>query len=797
MQGMKGRLAALASLACLATGAARAQEAQRIDIAAQPLASAVLELGRKTGLQVVVDSRLTAGRQSVAVSGVMTARQALDIMLGESGLQPNVVNDDTLTMRSRAGPVDESGAIVLDAITVAGEVGAVPGIVASSSAAGTKTGADLRDVPQAVNVVTADQARAQGARSVVSGLAYTPGVVGQYGDNDLRHDWLTVRGFRPDRYADGLRQNFGARGYAQSRAEPFGLERIEVLKGPASVLYGQATPGGIVNVVSKRPVDRDVREVKLSFGSYARKQVGADFGGRLDEAGNVLYRFVAMARDGDSEYDHVSERKVYVAPSLTWKIDPTLSLTVFGEYQNIDSPGGGGAPSLSANGTLYRDPVRGYLPRSTFVGEPGFDRFESTSKQLGLRLEKQIAPDWSVNQVLRYSEVDVDTQRVQLYCLTLACGPTEAARYAWGFPETSKIWAYDAHLTGNVRTGAVEHKLLFGLDASREKSRFDETSLSFVSMGWDVFDPTYLGSGIARPPVAMTIEQTRKQVGVYAQDQITWGQAVFSAGVRYDWADTTTRTITSSADRTVEQSDGKLTGRLGAVYRFDNGIAPYIGYSTSFYPAGGTDRNGDAFGPTTADQFELGLRYAPEGKPVMVTLSAFQLTQQNVLTPDPVNTSFNTQTGEVRVRGLELEAKAELTGGLSLIGSWAYSDGEITRDNRYQGNRPAFVPRTQAALWLDYRLQSADLWGGLSLGGGVRYVGQTFGDNANQFSVPSFAVVDSAIRYDLGAAGYEGAHLSLNVTNLTDRRYVSTCLNASGCYWGPGRAVSASVSYKW
>ncbi|MDP3339322.1 TonB-dependent siderophore receptor [Frigidibacter sp.] len=796
---MTGKFAMLVTLASLAAGAAQAQDARRIEIAAQPLASAVLELGRKTGLQVVIDDRLMAGRRSVGVSGTMTPQQALRIMMGESGLQPGVVNDDTLTLQAGPGATAAGGTILLDPIVVVapGEqpFGAAPGLIARSSGTATKTGADLRDVPQAVNVVTADQVAAQGGRSVVSGLSYTPGVVGQYGDTDVRHDWLTVRGFRPDRYADGLRQNFGARGYAQARAEPFGLERIEVLKGPASVLYGQATPGGIVNVVSKRPVDQRVREVELSYGSYHRKQIGVDIGDRLDENGDILYRFVAMARDGDTEYDHVSEQKFYVAPSLSWKIDPSLTLTVFAEYQDIDSPGGGGAPALPATGTLYEAPD-GYLPRSTFVGEPDFDQFDARQTQAGFTLEKQLSPNWNLSQTLRYSDVDVDTQRVQLYCLTLACGPSEAVRYAWGFPETSELWSYDARLNGQVQTGALQHDLLFGFDVSKEDSHFDETALSYVSVGWDVFDPSYVG-GVTRPAVAMTIAQTRKQMGLYAQDQITLGQAVISAGLRYDWAETSTRTVTSTADSTVDQDDEELTGRIGAVYHFGNGISPYASYSTSFYPAGGTDRAGTPFEPTTAEQVEIGLRYAPEGVPLMVSLSAYDLTQQNVLTPDPANTSYNTQTGEVRVRGLELEAKAELASGLSLIGSWAYSDAEITSDTRYEGNRPAFVPKQQAALWLDYRVQSDTAWGGLSLGGGARHVGQTYGDNANAFSVPSFTLIDAAIRYDLAAIGHEGAQASLNVTNLEDRKYVSTCLGTSGCYWGPGRAVTASLNYTW
>ncbi|PTE20320.1 TonB-dependent siderophore receptor [Cereibacter changlensis JA139] len=796
MQGMRGGLTALVAVAGLAAGGAQAQDAQRIDIPAQPLSAAVLQLGRSTGVQVVVDERLMAGRRSVAVRGVMTPQQALRIMLGESGLQPGQV-DETLTMRPEASVAAE-GTTLLGAIVVETEdaFGHVAGLVAHSSGAGTKTGAALRDVPQAVNVVTADQARAQGALSVVSVLSYTPGVVGQYGDTDIRHDWLTIRGFRPDRYADGLRQNFGARGYSQPRAEPFGLERTEVLKGPASVLYGQATPGGIVNVVSKRPVDREVREVDLSYGSYDRKQIGLDLGGRVAGSGDLLYRFVAVARDGDTEYDHVSERRVYVAPSLTWKVDDSLTVTAFAEYQDIDSPGGGGAPALPASGTLYEDP-RGELPRSTFVGVPGYDHFENTHSQAGFKLEKKLGPNWTLNQALRYSDIEVDTQRVQLYCAAPACGPTQAVRYAWAFPETSELWSFDANLNGKLRTGAVEHDLLFGLDASRERSHFDETQLSYVQMGWDVFNPTPVSGSVSRPPVNLSIDQTRKQVGIYAQDQMTWGQAVFSAGLRYDRAETRTRTVSDSSDLTVDQEDDKLTGRLGAVYHLANGFSPYLGYSTSFYPAGGTDRNGATFRPTTADQFEIGLRYAPEGQPVMVTLSAFDLTQQNVLTPDPANTSFNTQTGEVRVRGLELEAKAELASGLQLVGSWTHNDAEITEDSRYEGNRPVYVPRTQAGLWLDYTVQSDNAWGGLSLGGGARYVGQTYGDNANAFSVPSFTLVDAAIRYDLAAFGYEGTKISLNVTNLADRKYVASCLSASGCYWGPGRAVTASLNHRW
>ncbi|WP_235882837.1 TonB-dependent siderophore receptor [Rhizobium rhizophilum] len=777
-------------------------------VPAGPLHRALTAFGRQAGLQVTYLSSAATGKTSPGFSGSATREQALAEILAGSGLTYSFPNATTVAISAptaAAGNLASDGSTQLNTIEVQGENawGPVDGIVATQSATGTKTGTPLKNTPQAVNVVTRDQMEAQGAATVTQVLRYTPGVVAQYSDTDVRHDWLTVRGFMPGRYRDGLRLPFGARGYSQPKIEPYGLERAEVLKGPASVLYGQGLPGGMLNMVSKRPQDEEIREVELQYGSHDRFQAAFDVGGKLDEDGAFLYRLVGVGRLSDTQYDYVEERKGYIAPSFTFKPDEGTSLTLLGEYQNIDSPGGGGAPALTANGTLYTD---GYaeLPRNAFLGEPGYDRFKNEQAFIGYEFSHEFNDTWTFKQNLRYGYVDTDTQRVQAFCLA-ACDPSAQLRYAWAFPESSRLFTVDNQAIARFSTGDVSHTAIFGLDYSFENSRFEESTTSPIWTPLNVYDPVYGATTITRPGTNLRIDQDRSQAGLYAQDQIEWGNAVFSLGGRYDWADTETLDRQSGKATRVDQTDGKFTWRTGLVYNFDSGFSPYASYSTSFNPASGTDRAGLPFDPTTGEQFEVGVRYQPAGMNSFISLSAYDLTQQNVLAPDPLDTSKRVQTGEVRMRGLELEGKAEINDAFSVIASYAYTDSEITRDNKNangvstEGNRLAFVPEHQAALWLDYSVQSDGAWGGLSFGGGARYVGQTFGDNANAFDVPGYTLFDAALRYDFGKADpkLEGLKASLNVSNLFDKKYVSTCIGATGCYWGEGRTVYGTLKYSW
>lgn len=779
-------------------------------VPAGPLHRALTVFGRQAGLQVTYLSAAATGKMSPGYSGSATREQALAKILAGSGLIYSFPNAGTVAISapsSTARNLATDGSTQLSTIKVQGENawGPVDGMVATQSATGTKTGTPLKNTPQAVNVITRDQMEAQGASTVTQVLRYTPGVVAQYSDTDVRHDWLTVRGFMPGRYRDGLRLPFGARGYSQPKIEPYGLERAEILKGPASVLYGQGLPGGMLNMVSKRPRDEEIREVEIQYGSHDRFQAAFDIGGKFDEEGRFLYRMIGVGRLSETQYDYVKDRKGYIAPSFTFRPDEGTSLTILGEYQNIDSPGGGGAPALPANGTLYTD-VYAELPRDVFVGEPGYDRFKNEQAFLGYEFSHEFDEMWTFKQNLRYGYVDTDTQRVQAYCASnTTCNPSSLLRYAWAFPESSRLFTVDNQAIASFSTGDVSHTAILGLDYSFEDSRFEESALSVITTPFNLYDPVYGATSITRPGTALRIDQDRSQAGLYAQDQIEWGNAVFSLGGRYDWANTETRNRTSGSDTTVDQNDGKFTWRTGLVYNFDNGLSPYASYSTSFNPASGTSRLGVPFDPTTGEQFEVGLRYQPEGMNSFITVSAYQLTQQNVLTPDPENRSYRVQTGEVRMRGLELEGKAEINDALSVIASYAYTDSEITRDNpnssgvSNHGNRLAFVPEHQAALWLDYSIQSDDAWGGLSFGGGVRYVGQTYGDNANDYDVPGYTLFDAAIRYDFSKADpkLEGLKASLNVSNLFDKKYVSSCIGATGCYWGEGRTIYGTLKYSW
>ncbi|WP_349043180.1 TonB-dependent siderophore receptor [Agrobacterium sp. SORGH_AS 787] len=802
-------------LATHGRAAAQSRAQTSFSVPAGPMHRALTALGRQAGIQVTYLSAAATGKTSPGFSGAATLEQALAAVLAGSGLTysfPNATTVAIATAASGTGNLTANGATQLDPIVIQGESasGPVKGIVATQSATGTKTDTPLKNTPQAVNVVTRDQMEVQGAATVTQVLRYTPGVVAQYSDTDVRHDWLTVRGFVPGRYLDGLRLPFGVRGYSQPKIEPYGLERAEVLKGPASVMYGQGLPGGMLNMVSKRPRDEEIREVELQYGSHDRIQAAFDFGGKLDEDGALLYRLLGVGRLSDTQYNYVEERKGYIAPSLTFKPDEGTSLTILGEYQNVDSPGGGGAPALTANGTLYTN-VYPELPRNAFLGEPGYDRFQLEQAFIGYEFSHEFDETWTFKQNLRHGYVDTDTQRVQAYCLSPAsCNPAALSRYAWAFPESSRLFTVDNQAIAHFSTEEASHTAIFGLDYSFENSRFEESALSLIPTPFNVYDPVYGVTPISRPPVNLRIDQDRSQTGFYAQDQIEWGKAVFSIGGRYDWANTETRNRTRSADTSVDQNDGKFTWRTGLVYNFDNGFSPYAGYSTSFNPASGTTWDGVPFNPTTGEQFEVGLRYQPEGMNSFVSLSAYQLTQQNALTPDPdrAHPGGRVQTGEVRVRGLELEGKAEINDAFSVISSYAYTESQITRDNpnpaavnpsSNQGKRLAFVPEHQAALWLDYHVQSDDAWGGLSFGGGARYVGQTYGDNANKFDVPGYTLFDAALRYDFGKADpkLEGLKASINVSNLFDKKYVSSCIGDTGCYWGEGRTVYGTLKYSW
>ncbi|OZI29284.1 TonB-dependent siderophore receptor [Bordetella genomosp. 1] len=678
--------------------------------------------------------------------------------------------------------------------------------VATRSRAATKSNTALIDTPQTINVVTRSEMDRQGSNSVAQALRFTPGVNAQYGDTDVRLDWLTVRGFTPQRYLDGLILPFGVRGYAQPRIEAYGLERIEVLKGPSSGLYGQGAPGGILTMTSKRPTEERINEINLQTGSHGRAQAGFDFSGAVDQEGRLLYRLTGMGLDTDTQYDYVDDKRVFIAPSFTWKLSADTQFNLSAQYQEIESHGGGGAPVLPYIGTGEAS-SQGRIPRDRYVGDPDFDRFTNRQTLFGYTLDHRVNDVWQLRQTARVSEVNARTRRVQI---GLMATETQAVRYAWAFPETARAFQIDNQANAEFAVGATRHHLTLGLDYLRERSRFTESQLDILRNGsggfalFDLYDPDYGNLDIRTPADALVINQRREQLGLYAQDRIEFGRLSVTLAGRQDW--TSTRTDTrrvGGTDTDLDTHASRFTGRVAAAYRYDNGLAPYISYATSFQPVAGTTRDGNPLRPTTGTQYEAGLKFQPPGSDSLYTASLFQIVQNNVSAPDPLNTSYSVQTGQVRIQGLELEAKARLARGLDLTASYAYSDSEITKTNRGDttgqvGNQMIFVPRHQAALWLDYTLQQGPL-AGLGMGAGVRYRGTLYGDLNNTHLLKPVTLVDATVRYDLGrmAQSLRGADVSVSVSNLFDREYVVNCPGPTACYWGSERTVLANLRYRW
>lgn len=770
-------------------------------IPAQPMPAAIDAFIRQSGWQVGYSSRIADGLRSTAVAGALAPAQALRTILAGSGINVRITGANTATLVANSvttGALPD-GAISLETINVSGDAqnpfGHVDGYVATRSSSGTKTDTPLIRTPQTVNIVTSDQIRDQGAQTLGDAVQYTPGVIVQEGFNRT-DDPFILRGFdvrtNPGvMYRDGLKVPLPHYSVA---AEPFGIERVEIFKGPASVLFGQAAPGGVVNTITKRPTGTRFGEVNLTYGSQERKQASFDVGGPLDPAGTWKYRVTGLARDSGTMIDFVPDDRYYVAPALTWSPNADTELTLLASHMVNKTINNAGYPF---SGTVAPNP-NGRIGTNLFTGEPGWSKWDQSVSTIGYQFSHRF------NDVFQFRQnVLAGTSKTKInhaYTWSWVPGSNQSLLERGAYNRTDDAWgvSVDNQLQAKFNTGPVAHSVLVGLDytkASLERLQFaGYNNLRPLNP----FAPVY-GSAVVIPtrPDTHTLER-RDQIGLYAQDQITIDEKwVLLLGGRYDMAraDTTNR-LTGLVTKT---DDNAFTGRVGLVYLFDNGLAPYVSYSTSFQPQSGTTspaRGTRPFEPTTGQQWEAGVKYQPLGWNGMLTASVFEITRQNVPTVDPNNPSFNIQEGEIRARGVELSAVAHLTESLKVVGAYTYTDAEVTRSNGAdRGRTPAAVPRNAAALWLDYAFRTG-LLQGLKIGGGVRYIGKTL-DTTNAYEVPAYTLADATIEYDFGARNpaLRGVSLAVTAKNLFDRKYVSSCTYA--CFYGDRRSVYGTLSYKW
>ncbi|WP_181170278.1 MULTISPECIES: TonB-dependent siderophore receptor [unclassified Mesorhizobium] len=658
------------------------------------------------------------------------------------------------------------------------------GYKAKKDASATKSDQPLEKTPQAVSVVGGRQIEDQAARSVVEATRYAPGIRSETFGNDTRNDWFLIRGFSSQvnsYFLDGL-QLQSSDSFATWKVNPYLLDRIDILRGPSSALYGASNPGGLINLVSKRPTFQNRGETAIGVNEFGNVWSGLDVEG-VNKDGTLAYRFIATGNYGGTQVDYTDNDQFAIMPEVTWKPDEDTSLTVYANVSKLKTRGQNFLPYV---GTVVDAPW-GKISRDLFTSEPSVDKFERSQQMIGYEFEHRFDNDVTVRQNLRYGHLDVDFRNVYGEGWVNddpASGMLDRANFL-SKPDLG-LFTVDNQVEWKTSTGPIDHTLLVGLDYKRfdlhDESGFEDAS------PLNVLNPVYGDVS----PVATRYDQSntlQNQTGLYAQDtmQIDRWNFVFSG--RYD--DARTHVTDRPTGVKTNYSSDAFSGRAGLIYNFDNGISPYASVSHSFLPLTGTDaKTGEAFRPETAVQYEAGVKYQPTRlNDVMFSASLFDLTRQNVVTGDG-QINFNRQIGKVNSRGVELEAVGQLTPDLKLTGAYTWYDLKIKQGNPAEiGKVTTGTPEQFGSLWLDYAIPS-DRLPGVTIGGGVRYVGSSYADAANTQKVPDYAVVDAAIRYEK-----DNFKAALNVSNLFDKTYVASCNTT--CFYGESREISLTMGYKW
>lgn len=673
--------------------------------------------------------------------------------------------------------------------------GPVTGYLAGQSATATKTDTPILQTPQSISVVTKDQVEAQGAQNVTEALRYTPGVTVQSFGANAFFDAFKLRGFDAPRYLDGLRLPADTTTFAVPRIETYGLERLEVLKGPSSGLYGQSDPGGLLNMVSKRPTSTPQNEIVGSFGSFDRFQGAFDLGGPIDKNGEFLYRIVGLGRDSNSQTDFVQDNKLFIAPSFTWRPTLDTSFTLLSQYQKVDNKG---YQQYVPGQVSFLPNPNGQIPYSRYLGVPGLDGYNLEQFSVGYAFEHRFDNNLQFRQNLRYMEVSNDLGSTRSEGML---GDRLVARtYNYVKANASNV-ALDNQLQADFATGPLTHKVLAGFDYFNLWAKTDYRTSPIAPI--DAYAPVYATAvpSFASLPSFILRDDKQSQAGLYLQDQVKLDRWTLTMSGRQDWISTafTSRALYPQAGD-YARDDAAQTGRVALNYLFDVGLSPYVSHATSFTPNLGADASGNSFKPTTGEGTEIGVKFKPNGSNLMLTAAVFDIRQQDVLTASPLNPLFNVQTDAVRVRGFEFEAKGNLTRELEIVAGYSHLDPRVTTSIAgYAGKDMMNTARDQASLWGKYSWYDGTL-AGLGVGAGVRYVGETYGDTFNTFVIPSYTLIDASISYDLAYARREwtGWKAQVNVTNLTDHFYVASCLTGLAyCGLGNGRTVLGTLKYVW
>ncbi|MER2511113.1 MAG: TonB-dependent siderophore receptor [Nitrosomonas ureae] len=685
---------------------------------------------------------------------------------------------------------------VFPMVTVEGKAAdEIAGYVAKRSITATKTDTPILEIPQSISVVTRHEMDMRSVQNFTEALRYVPGVtVDQFGFDGRGFEYVLMRGFNGNpnaNFRDGLSNAAQGLFFNSFITETYGLERIDVLRGPSSVMFGRGDAGGIINRVTKKPNANPVREIEFQYGNFDRKRIAADVGA-VSKDGTIMFRLVTTALETDTQVrypntggERAQNERFYIAPSITWRPTNATSITLMGDIlhnRSGSSPFYIAAPDGSFSNVLQSDPK--------------FARYNTNQSSFSYQIEHHFNEFLTARQNFRYTQQTGRFQDLFSTGFNTVDQPTLADRDAYATNERLSQIVLDTHLQAKLNTGPFNHTVLLGADWNQTNATlkyFQGYNNGFIPPSIDILNPVY-GVPIPRPDVlGINAKQRIDQLGFYIQDQIRYNENwILTLSGRYDRIHSRDNDLLSVS--TTKVKDSAFTGRAGLTYLFSNGIAPYFSYSQSFLPQAGFDSSDKPFDPTRGEQFEASIKYQPVGGRSLYTVAFFDLSKTNVLSRDPADeTGFRfMQLGKVRSRGVELEARAELLRGLNMIGSFTYHDVENVKDTDFKGKMPVQVPTTMASGWLDYSFGALgiDWLRGFGLGGGVRYIGRVFNEEQNISSTPAFTLFDATLRYERGPMLF-----TVNASNIFNNRYIASTFSGRH-FLGTERTVIGTLAFR-
>ncbi len=790
------RRSLIASLLAACFMTAQAAEPVHIDIAAQPLAGALAKFAEQSGIKAVYPAALLAGKTAPRIEGKLTPQQALDKLLSGSGLRYQFVGNDAVRIEAIPPVPPAEKTTELSRIEI---IGAAPAsdYAVSKASTGTKTDTPLLETPLSIQVIPQQVLQDQNATTLDQVLRNVSGVKS---DAFATGEIINLRGFTNyATFRNGLRLDDPT---GAGIANLSNVDSVEVLKGPAAILYGRVEPGGIVNLVTKQPKATSGYTIAQSVGSYDHYVTDLDATGPLNEDKNVLYRFIATYdkagswRYGPSTQDQLGTEKIFIAPTLQWKVSPQTQVTLEAEYNHSNLNYDTGNLNPYVNNQIV------FLPRNQSL-------ITGTAKQdttlVGLTWSHKLTDDWSIKHQTFYNRLDTDLGNYltlnyanwpNIFTQVGSHWTTERGLY----PITSyqETVATILDLTGHFETAGLKHTLLLGADYYRLKSQFGgKHSSTFVTT--DAVNPGPVTGLAADPTLEMAFPSTTDNYGVHLQDQIKLPYGVqILGGLRYQKVHRTGGTQSGGAGGTYTpdavQDDHAVTPRLGLLWQARDWLSLYGNYAENFGANTGRDFAGDPLKPESAQQYEVGAKAELLGGKLTTSLALFKLTKQNVATADPLNPGFNIAIGEVRSQGVEFDIQGELVPGWNAIATYTYTDAVITKSNNGdEGLRKANVPRNLASISTTYKLPQESLHG-WKIGCGVFWRGAAL-DGTNTLITPGRTVVDAMAAYEFKTGQYKTT-FQLNIDNVFDRRYYTDALfyaNLAQFRAGAPRTATASV----